>query len=557
MNHRVWIYQLILAVPACFLVSPLPVAGQDCRSTQTHVCLALVPNSNVVPKLPDVLQVRNTEQVTIHISNVSPLEMCKLSSTAFASSPPSSAAQSAVTAVMGMAPFGIGGSLATSLAGGHNLMEFHLSKPPANPATDPIEVAIQKQSEVIKKAQQLFALQVGKQQDGNAIATMYSRFAVTDYRTPGSFGPAYEALNDALTTNLRYFPPGEPAASSDEEHRRVDSANSGGLLNGTVPTTEDPNAQHIHIIDLQSELDEAKSLVGTAHSLYDKDPKTLAQHENDFATSDRLQSNATQLLGLLTANDTALRTLQTSLATLKSNVDILRMTAFDSAGSPKESIDLPVPRAKNGTVSGSITCVNRLDNTKVTLDPMPYSVTYQLVPTLSFSAGILFSPIPKRTYGTETVKDMSAPPPTPPSPVNTYTQVAITDSSSFQVVPFSFLNLRLTPGWSYRTPENGHSSFYDRCARCARFLSRRVFSAGLSGGFGVNPNSGTADPEYFLGLFGSADRLILHLGWDRGRIQTLGGQFAVGDIVPSGTSVPTDRHFVGKLGAGISVRLYP
>lgn len=88
-------------------------------------------------------------------------------------------------------------------------------------------------------------------------------------------------------------------------------------------------------------------------------------------------------------------------------------------------------------------------------------------------------------------------------------------------------------------------------------MTRRVFAAGVTGGFGINPNSGSADPEYFVGAFGSIDRLMVHLGLDEGRVQTLGGGFSLGDIVPDGTTVPINRHFVGKLSVAISVRLYP
>jgi hypothetical protein len=133
--------------------------------------------------------------------------------------------------------------------------------------------------------------------------------------------------------------------------------------------------------------------------------------------------------------------------------------------------------------------------------------------------------------------------------------LAVTDSASNQVVPFSFLSLRLGPGWSYR--EAADSWLYSNCRRCARYLSRHVFAGGLTGGFGVNPNGGTTSPEYFLGLFGSVDRLMLHFGMDKGRVQTLSGGFNVGDIVPPQTTIPTDHHFIGKASGAISVRLYP
>jgi hypothetical protein len=555
--------KLIVVFVFAFLVSAVSTSAQSCtESTQTDICVSLVPNSNVLPALPEAVQLRNNEQLIFQISNVSPLETCKLTSTSFASSPPASATQAAVTAIMGIAPFGIGGSLKQSLDVDHDFIAAKTAARRANPITEPLELAIQIQSTVIRNAQILIALQSGKQQDGNAIAAMYSAFLVTDYRTAGSFAPAYSALSNALKTNLSFYPPGEFAGQLADEYRRVTPGSAGGLLNDLVPT-DDPNArdsngQQIYIVELQANLDKAKSLVGQAHTIYDKDPAKLAQYKDDFVTSDRLQSNANQLLALIATNDTALRTQQTSLATLKVNFDQLGKVAFDN-GNPKESIDLAVPRAKSGTLTGSITCLNRLDNTKVTLDTMPYSVTYQKVPLIGFSTGILFSPIPKQIFGTETVKDTSTTPPvtTPPTPIGTFSQVALTDSASAQVVPFSFLSLRVLPGWSYRKPANAGNSLYNTHPRIARFLSKRVFTGGLTGGFGVNPNSGTADPEYFAGIFGSVDRLMFHAGWDRGRIQTLNGQFKLGDVVPDGTTIPTSHHFIGKFAGAISVRLYP
>jgi hypothetical protein len=154
------------------------------------------------------------------------------------------------------------------------------------------------------------------------------------------------------------------------------------------------------------------------------------------------------------------------------------------------------------------------------------------------------------------------PPPVtdPPTPVTTFSEIALTNPASVQVVPFSFLSLRLTPGWTYRPSMknvNGDKTLYTSAPKFADFLSRRVFTAGLTGGFGVNPNSGTADPEYFAGVYGSVDRFMVHFGLDEGYLQTLGGDFSLGDVVPAGTTVPTNRHLVGKVAGAVSVRLYP
>jgi len=77
-----------------------------CKSAQTNVCRQLDPNSNVLSELPEALQLRDGERATIHLANVSPLELCKLTGTTFTLEPPSAALQAAVTAIMGIAPFG-------------------------------------------------------------------------------------------------------------------------------------------------------------------------------------------------------------------------------------------------------------------------------------------------------------------------------------------------------------------------------------------------------------------------------------------------------------------
>jgi hypothetical protein len=563
-----------LSLTALANISPL--VAQVCTvSTQNDLCLALTPNSNVLAKLPEALQVRNSDRITIHLANVSPLELCKLTGLTFTAEPPASAAQGAVTAIMGLAPFGAGGLLSskpskaeTDQATDMHTMALKLNlKEPADPATELIKSAIKKQNDAIDMAKALFAVQGGKQQDGNAIAAMYSNFSVTDFRKPGTFGPAYKALQDALQENLTYLPPGEQAGAADATNRRVTADKSGGLLKEDIQVA-DPKANGITILDVQAASDEGKSLIGNAHNLYDKDLTKLALLKDAYASYDKLQSIATQYLALLNANDTALKLQQTNLMTLKLAVDQLHNTAFDAAGVPKENVDLAIPRARYGKVSGTLTCINRLDNTKVTLDPMPYSVDYQGVPLLAFSTGILFSPIQKQVWGVNTIEFLPTPPPpqtppgTAPSPVTTLNQVALTDSSSFQVVPFSFLSLRLGSGWSYRLPAPtpgtpSTEGLYTNHKKMARFLSRRVFAGGITGGVGVNPNGGTTDPEYFAGLFGSVDRLMLHFGLDEGRIQNLGGGFAVNDIVPPMTTVPTVHHFVGKLSGAVSVRLYP
>jgi hypothetical protein len=175
---------------------------------------------------------------------------------------------------------------------------------------------------------------------------------------------------------------------------------------------------------------------------------------------------------------------------------------------------------------------------------MPYSVTYQVVPRLALSTGILVSPIEERNVGTTTQKSGVDSMGT----VTTQTVVSLTKAADAQVVPFTFLDLRVGNGWSHRGKADTWSS---------RFFSKHVFTAGVSGGIGINPKNGGPNPEFFGGLFGSVDRFVLHIGADGGRLTNVGGGFAVGDVVPSGTTIPVTSHYVWKFSGGLSVRVYP
>lgn len=69
-----------------------------------------------------------------------------------------------------------------------------------------------------------------------------------------------------------------------------------------IPTVDD-RFKGITIVGLQAKLDNAKSAIGAAHNLYDKDPVKLAALQDTYATSDRLQATATQLMTLIGQND--------------------------------------------------------------------------------------------------------------------------------------------------------------------------------------------------------------------------------------------------------------
>lgn len=86
--------------------------------------------------------------------------------------------------------------------------------------------------------------------------------------------------------------------------------------------------------------------------------------------------------------------------------------------------------------------------------------------------------------------------------------VTLTKGADLRVIPFTFLDLRLGKSWSYRNAADQDKMLKNK------FLSRHVFTAGISGGLGVNPYNGGPNAEFFAGLFGAVDRFTLHAGAD-------------------------------------------
>jgi len=86
-----------------------------------------------------------------------------------------------------------------------------------------------------------------------------------------------------------------------------------------------------------------------------------------------------------------------------------------------------------------------------------------------------------------------------------------------------------------------------------------VLTANLSGGFGINPNSGTNQPEFFVGTALGFGRLMIHPGAHYGRTQSLGGGFLLNAPVPTGFSgnPPIEWTYHWKFSVGFSVRAAP
>jgi hypothetical protein len=85
-----------------------------------------------------------------------------------------------------------------------------------------------------------------------------------------------------------------------------------------------------------------------------------------------------------------------------------------------------------------------------------------------------------------------------------------------------------------------------------------VWTSHLSAGFGVNPNTGTNQPEFFLGLALGLNRFMFHPGIHFGRTESLGGGYSLNTIAPSTlTTAPIAWSYHLAFSIGFSVRVAP
>jgi hypothetical protein len=151
---------------------------------------------------------------------------------------------------------------------------------------------------------------------------------------------------------------------------------------------------------------------------------------------------------------------------------------------------------------------------------------------------LLTSFLGKRIIG---IADENSPPSNPPVDTQVF---AVTDRAQVQLVPMAFVNYRIFP---YTSSHYGKGK-----------ESELVWATHLSAGVGVNPNTGTNQPEFFFGLGIGLNRFVLHPGIHVGRTQNLGGGYLLGTTVP-GTlmSAPISWSYHMAFSIGFSVRVAP
>lgn len=271
-------------------------------------------------------------------------------------------------------------------------------------------------------------------------------------------------------------------------------------------------------------------------------------------TVDQETERAAALISVITANNAALQAGQAALKTsytalVKVQKDFEQRARqhiveenFDLQGHPYlvQVFDLGTDRKDTST--GYLQCVSDVNMTTPTTTNINYTLVYQDVPQFSASAGFLVSLQPNQIYGLITPPPSSSNP--TPSPY-----FDLTTNTPAQIFPMAFLNYR--PKWFYH-----QAAWYSHWG--STHENELLSTLNASAGFGVNPDTGTNQPEFFTGLAYGWNHFLLHAGAHYAHTETLGDGYTPATTVPTTlTTPPLNWGYHVKFSFGFSVRVAP
>lgn len=209
-------------------------------------------------------------------------------------------------------------------------------------------------------------------------------------------------------------------------------------------------------------------------------------------------------------------------------------TMFQPVNGDERELVVPLRGFRSSVAAVTVSCVNYFPKqATVSLDGKPdqkvdslaLSITFKSPARLAASGGLLYSAIGKLRYGSQPVKtgvDANG--------TDTFVlKIAETDRSSTQTVPFFFLHGRL-------------------------FGVRPVYSY-VTGGVGLNANSGGTQVEYFAGGTLGIKNVYFGVGAHFGRVQELAGNFKLDEVVPDRLVPPVTRPYRKRIAATVSYKL--
>lgn len=230
---------------------------------------------------------------------------------------------------------------------------------------------------------------------------------------------------------------------------------------------------------------------------------------------------------------------------------------------PNPSVQvLPIAVYPESKVAVQVKCVDAV--TKGALfDAIQFNAYFQEPPQFDISAGFVISTMPSRqvTAQAGAYVDPTA------TPAPTQTDIIIINRPRPQFIPGAFVEWH---PWNFKWPWV-HDAALDKSDappdpdkmptwmsdNAPRHPFGYVGSLGLAAGVLVNPNTGSAQAEFFGGVSLGIQRFAILLGEHRGRSQNIANGYGYyeGETVASGTTPPTTNNWANGFALGITYRI--
>ena len=422
-------------------IGPLSV-GQLCfgQSHETVLTIELQrPPNNMEPvNEPRRIRVDDRSSARILLLNVSPLDICSLGNRTPTPTPETFAMEALVTNLNAIpAVFGVGGGEPTRL-----MADVTRPKEEDKVPDKVWGLFWDAAGRIAGSANDTLQVQLGLQKQLDGTSRNLVAYASANYR-----GTGWTAF--------------QPEALVDVRRLYTDPLKSIALA-----------AQN------QAVLDEMTTWATYLHKKFDvSDPSSKEPTDENVAKLQKVDlalGAAKAALSILGDNNTALKAAQTALRTAhmalpkvyddfqRRHLDQKTIKTTDAGVLSQEFL---LGRDRKVTITGVLSCVSSADG-KPTTNQINYSILYQDVPRLTFSAGLLTTFLEKKIIGTENIS----------APNGGYNTVfAVTDRAQAQVFPMAYLNYRV---FGYRSKLLGRTH-----------EDEWVFTTNLGGGLGIDRKS--------------------------------------------------------------------
>jgi hypothetical protein len=499
------------------------------------------------------IRVPDKTPVTLEVRNLSPVEVCSVSSKAPIVTPVTNPLESIINTITGLKGFSLAGSTPKM-----NLMsetlQLHIDALPGpafttDPDTDAQTTFKTLATEVHTLAQHVGNKQTQWQTTYQDDVTRTVNYLADDYR-----GIEWKKFN--------------PDKGLANVHKNAQVTIPKTLADLKVIQMNDTPSE-VDYAQIQSDIDQMKTIQSRFASRCSTtpppaaapklgEPKPAPGCDLDILASQT--STLDQATAMLTVVQDNFKTLQAAQTVLTSSFVALEKvyTDFLDRKDKRKVVEeddsthvlyqkISLPFDYGATDTGTLSCSTDTSPAVGTTDSISYTILYQNVPALTVSAGLMVTFLQKNIYGQASLFDGPTSI-TTTNPNGTYSSYfRLTDSARASVFPMAYVNYRLgsptlKTWWGNKNNE-------------------MIFTSNVSAGLGVNSNTGTNQPEFFTGYAAGFSRVLLHVGAHFGRTEALGGGYTVDTKVPSGftssTPVPIVWSYHPALGIGLSVRIAP